>query len=147
MAKNSEPAPETAEAAPAAAPASTDDGRAIMLNIPEGHPVTQLGGAPAGTDVAEGTPLALSAGSHPRAAFIRALARTGEWERGAIAKECTKLQFTEEQIKAGKKVPYQIVFQATSKIPNVKKSDRQVGTAAASGEASPADAGTSVPAE
>lgn len=70
-------------------------------------------------DVPEGDPSGLS-GNQPRTAVIRALASTGEWTRGEIAKHITKLQFPNGE----KKVPYQIVFQATKNIPNVKMAER-----------------------
>jgi hypothetical protein len=96
--------------------AGGDDNRFITITVPEGDPVTTLGENP----LKAGEQLALSAGAHKRVDYIRALAKTGEWTRGDIAKQVTKLQYGT----SGRKVPYQIVFQATRGIPNVKKAPR-----------------------
>ena len=112
MARNNTEVAEGTTEAPAtetAAAATPERTNLIQINVPEGHVVTQL---------AEG---ALAAGQHPRNAVIRALAATGEWTRGAIAKEISALQ--------GKKVTYQIVFQATKNIPNVKLVERESASA------------------
>lgn len=96
-----------------AAASGGDDSRFIMLNVPEGDPSGLTG-------------------QQKRVDVIRALAKTGEWTRGDIAKHISKLQ--------GVKVAYQIVFQATRGIPNVKKAERQAAEAApASGESAPAE--------
>jgi hypothetical protein len=106
------PTADTGSAAPAAA--AEGDSRFIMLSVPTGDP-SGLSGQQKRVDV------------------IRALAKTGEWTRGDIAKHITKLQ--------GTKVAYQIVFQATRGIPNVKKAERQVAEAPATApETAPAEA-------
>jgi hypothetical protein len=105
------------------APASTEtaaategnDSRFVMLNVPEGDP-SGLSGQQKRVDV------------------IRALAKTGEWERGRIAKHISQLQ--------GSKVAYQIVFQATRGIPNVKKAERQEAAPATAEGAPAAEAAT-----
>lgn len=113
MAKNTEVATDTAVAESTATP----DSRLIMLDVPAGHAVTTLGEH------------ALAAGKHPRNAVIRAFARTGEYDRGSIAKIISELQ--------GVKVAYQIVFQATKGIPNVKAAPKAEAAA-------PAQAGETV---
>lgn len=107
MAKNQNEATET-EAGEATA---TADSRLIMIDVPEGH--------------ASGL-----SGRQPRNAVIRALAETGDWTRGDIAKEITTLQYPD----GSKKVPYQIVFQATKNIQGIKMAQRGGDAAAAEGE-------------
>jgi hypothetical protein len=125
MARNTE---QTADTSTAEAPtetnapapeASSEDQRFITLNVPEGDP-SGLTGVQKRTDV------------------IRTLAKTGEWTRGDIAKHISKLQ--------GKKVPYQIVFQATRGIANVKAAPRGESAEAAPAPAD-ATAGDTVAAE
>lgn len=116
----------TTDVAPATTPTVAvppQDNRRILLNVPEGDPS------------------GLS-GQQPRADVIRALAATGNWERGAIAKHITSLQFTPEQIAAGHKVAYQIVFQATKGMAGVKASPR----GAAAPVVAPAPTGENPPA-
>jgi hypothetical protein len=105
------------QAAPAEATTTTEtaaatdgnDNRFITLNVPEGDPSGLTG-------------------EQKRVDVIRALAKTGEWTRGDIAKHISKLQ--------GVKVPYQIVFQATKGIANVKAAPRgDNAEAAPAGEA------------
>ena len=115
MARGNQPEAEASTGTADAGEAKADS-RLIMLNVPTGHPVTSLGANPLNS----AEQLALAAGSHPRNAVIRALAKTGEWTRGDIAKEITKLQFPN----GGGKVAYQIVFQATRGITNVKAAQR-----------------------
>ena len=88
--------------------AKAADSRLIVLNVPEGDPSGLVG-------------------SHPRNAVIRALAATGEWTRGAIAKHVSGLQFPGG---TGKEVPYQIVFQATKGVENIKLVERNTAEAA-----------------
>lgn len=107
MAKNEAPVAD-ATAATEAAPAA--DNRFIKVSIPEGHPS------------------GLAAGEHKRIDVIRAMADTGNFTRGEIAAELTKLQ--------GVKVAYQIVFQATKGHPKIKAA--QKAEAAAPVEEAPA---------
>lgn len=67
-------------------------------------------------DVPTGDPSGLS-GSQKRVDVIRALAKTGEFTRGAIAKHITELQ-------GGKKLAYQQVFQATRGIEGIPAAQR-----------------------
>jgi hypothetical protein len=105
------------EAGAAATGSSGNDSRFVMVNVPEGDPVTQLANG------------ALTAGPQKRVDYIRALAQTGEWERGAIKNRVN-------EISPDAQIAYQIVFQATKDIPNVKKAVR--ATPAAATETAPA---------
>ncbi len=115
MAKN-----ETTEAPAETATATeaTADSRLIMIDVPAGH-ASGLSGKVARNEV------------------MRALAKTGEWTRGEIAKEITTLQFPD----GSKKVPYQIVYQATKNITETKMVQRETA------EASPAPAATEAASE
>lgn len=97
----------------AAATAEANDQRFITLNVPAGDP--------SGLE-----------GNQKRVDVIRALANTGEWTRGDIAKHISTLQ--------GTKVPYQIVFQATKGIANVKAAPRGEAAPAETAQAEQADA-------
>ena len=103
---------EAGETPAAATEEATVDSRLIMIDVPEGH--------------ASGL-----SGSQPRNAVMRALASTGEWTRGEIAKEITKLQ--------GKKVAYQIVYQATKNIKETKMVQRGEEAGETAGETAAAE--------
>lgn len=102
MAKNA-----NTEATTKTTEAAAPDSRLIQLDVPAGDP--------SGLE-----------GKQPRNAVIRALASTGNWTRGDIAKHITTLQYPN----GNGKVPYQIVFQATKGIGNIKLVERAEKTEA-----------------